>query len=127
MIFCITEIGSPIKIILKLNGGVKAVHIGLEGTYNLDFFHLLNGKPYWEHEENSNTKIWFGENGTTWNIGTYHLINDSYVTAIYSVENAVGPLETNSWAYNNGNVSEFISSTDLTLVSGITTVILPSL
>ena len=83
-------------------------------------FDLLNGKPYWEHREYHNIKIWFGGNDTTWNIGTYHAFENSYSyeTAIYSLENAVGPLETTSWAYNNGNGSEFISSTDLTLQSG---------
>ena len=68
-------------------------------------FDLLNGKPYWEHREYHNIKIWFGGNDTTWNIGTYHAFENSYSyeTAIYSLENAVGPLETTSWAYNNGN------------------------
>ena len=76
-------------------------------------FTLLNGKPYWEHREYHNTKIWFGENGTTWNIGNH------YVTAIYSLENVVGPLETTSWEYYNFISSEFITtSTDVTLESG---------
>ena len=80
-------------------------------------FDLLNGKPYWEHREYHNIKIWFGGNGTTWNIGFHSYGYDDEI-AIYSLENTVGPLETNSWAYNNGNGSEFISSTDLTLESG---------
>ena len=108
-IFCITEIGSPIKIILKLKGDVKAIHIGLEGIYILNRFNLLNGKPFWEHKKNVSTKIWYnGKNGTMWNIGT----------AIYSIEHTVGPLETTSWLHYNENGSDSIPSTDLTLESG---------
>ena len=96
-----------------MKGDIKAIHNGLEGIYIINRFNLLNGKPFWEHKNNVNTKIWFGENGTMWNIGTYYGTSDYYVTAIYSIENAVGPLETNSWAYYNG--SDFIFSTDISL------------
>ena len=66
-------------------------------------FNLLNGKPYWEHREYYNTKIWFGENSTTWNIGTYsdYYFYEHYEVAIYSIENTVEPLKIKSWARKN--------------------------
>ena len=84
---------------------------------------MLNGKPYWQHEKDSKKSIWYSENDKTWNIGTcidyyYHKHCEHYEVAIYSIENTVEPLKTKSWAYNDGNGSEFISSTDLTLESG---------
>ena len=103
-----------------MKGDVKAIHIDLEGTYILNQFDLLNGKPYWRHEKDYEKSIWYSEKDTTWNIGTYndYYFYEHYEVAIYSIENTVEPLKTKSWAYNDGNGSEFISSTDIVVESG---------
>ena len=71
---------------------------------------MKNGQQYWIHENNYYTRIWSGKNGTKWKIG------NNYVTAIYTPDDMVGLLKTNSWAYYNG--SKFVFSTDITVKSG---------
>ena len=105
--FLISEIGNPIRIILKLNGNAKAIHYSLEGLYILDT-HKKNGKPIWRNGE---ADLWYAydKNGSNWTIGTGY----GSPIAMYSPDDTAGPLENNSWAYYNS--SDFIFSADISL------------
>ena len=120
-ILLILEIGSPIKLLLKLKGDAASTvnwKLGLsfgtsmEGSYIIDS-KTINGKPNWNQVGGKYSIRYDKENGTwvvvkPWTKGP---------TPIYSPNGSNGPLEANSWAYYNGK-GEYIFSTDISLEKG---------
>ena len=94
-----------------MSGDAKATHSSLEGTYQIQDY-AFNGKPLWRQKGGYSTIAYSKvvDNATKWKIGVTQ-------NEIYSPDDTVGLLESNSWAYYKG--SDIIFSTDIALKSGM--------